>query len=66
MKTRIFTSFLWLAMVLVMAGCDMQKSKIAAEVKKLNDECPKPIAAGMTLTSVEIAVSYTHLRAHET
>lgn len=54
MKTRIFTSFLWLAMVLVMAGCDMQKSKIAAEVKKLNEECPKPIAAGMTLTSVEI------------
>ena len=54
MKTKIFTPLLCLLMLAIVAGCNWHKSKIAAEAKQLNDECPKSLGNGMMLTSVEL------------
>ena len=54
MKTKIFTPLLCLLMMAIMAGCNLEKSKIALDVKKMNDQCPQSMGNGMTLTSVEM------------
>ncbi|MGM9868369.1 MAG: hypothetical protein ACI30R_01910 [Sodaliphilus sp.] len=54
MKRKLFTPLLCLLVMAIMAGCNLEKSKIALEVKQINDECPKSLGNGMTLTSVEL------------
>lgn len=54
MKTKIFTPLLCLLMMAIMAGCNLEKSKIALEIKQMNDDCPQSLGNGMTLTSAEL------------